>query len=161
MLNVAPGAFCTRATHGHGFYDQNKLASYDDIRNTATKRYASIPVKAKGDPAKAMEVLVDVVRGEGVARDKPWPEVLVLGEDAEVDIREKCERTLRMLDRWKTVSASLNVDGGDMAFDRESEWSRNMILNRDLQDPAYQSGRKPAGRRLKVKAGGQSIISDF
>ena len=110
VLNVAPGAFRTEGIYSNGFYDQNKLASYDDIRNAAAKRFASIPGTEKGDPTKAMEILVDVVRGEGVAKDKPWPEMLVLGEDAELDIREKCERTLRTLDEWKAVSANLNLE---------------------------------------------------
>jgi hypothetical protein len=110
VLNVAPGSFRTEGIYRNGFYDQNKLASYDDIRSAATKRFASVPGTEKGDPTKAMEVLVDVVKGEGVAKDKPWPEVLIIGEDAGFDIREKCERTLRALDGWKAVSASLNLD---------------------------------------------------
>ncbi|PPQ72176.1 LOW QUALITY PROTEIN: hypothetical protein CVT26_006895 [Gymnopilus dilepis] len=34
-----------------------------------------------GDPARGARVLVDVVRGEGVAKDKPFPPELVLGTD--------------------------------------------------------------------------------
>ena len=57
-----------------------------------------------------MEVVVDIVRGEGVAKGKPWPGLLVLGEDADHDVRRKCEMTLRTLDEWKDVSTNLNLD---------------------------------------------------
>ncbi|KAF8623796.1 hypothetical protein AX17_007299 [Amanita inopinata Kibby_2008] len=110
VLNVAPGAFRTEGIYCNGFYDRNSLASYDDMRSAAIKRFATIPGKEKGDPDKAMEIIVDVVRGEGVAKDKPWPALLALGEDAERDIRNKCIGTMQVLDEWKHVATSMNID---------------------------------------------------
>ena len=65
-----------------------------------------------GDATKAAEVIVDIVRGEGVGESakEEWPGQIVLGSDAEKDIREKCERILRNLDRWKEVSASIDFE---------------------------------------------------
>lgn len=110
VLHVAPGSFRTEGIYSNGFYDGNKLVGYDDIRAAAAKRFASVPGNEKGDPVKAMEVVVDVVRGEGVAKGKPWPGLLVLGEDSERDVRNKCQATLQMLDTWGDVAKSVNLD---------------------------------------------------
>ncbi|KAJ7143053.1 hypothetical protein C8R44DRAFT_866305 [Mycena epipterygia] len=48
----------------------------------------------KGDPAKAMEGVADVVRGEGKAA-------------------EKCDQTLHLLEDWKEVSTGLDIDPED------------------------------------------------
>ncbi|KAK2467668.1 hypothetical protein APHAL10511_000523 [Amanita phalloides] len=109
VLHVAPGSFRTEGMYSHGFHDKNRLACYDDIRTAAEKRFASVPGTEKGDPVKGMEVVVDIVRGEGVAKGKPWPGLLVLGEDAERDIRKKCQATLEILDNWGDVARSVNV----------------------------------------------------
>lgn len=74
------------------------------------KRFASVSGSEKGDPVKAMEVVVDVVRNEGVAKGKPWPGLLVLGEDSERDIRNKCQATLQILDNWGDVARNVNLD---------------------------------------------------
>ncbi|KAF8335134.1 hypothetical protein F5887DRAFT_620328 [Amanita rubescens] len=110
VLHVAPGSFRTEGIYSNGFYDGNKLVGYDDIRAAAAKRFASVPGNEKGDAVKAMEVVVDVVRGEGIAKGKPWPGLLVLGEDSERDVRNKCQATLQMLDTWGDVAKSVNLD---------------------------------------------------
>ncbi|KAF8625295.1 hypothetical protein AX15_005460 [Amanita polypyramis BW_CC] len=88
-----PGAVCS--------------TSNDEVCNATLKLLETIPGKQKGDPAKAMEALVDTVKGEGLAKGKPWPGLLVLGEDlgedAEHDLRDKCQRTIKLLDEWKEV----------------------------------------------------------
>jgi NAD(P)-dependent dehydrogenase (short-subunit alcohol dehydrogenase family) len=58
-----------------------------------------------GDPQKAVDVIADVVSGEGCAAGKRWPNVLVLGEDAENDIRYKCLQVLERLDdtEWRDI----------------------------------------------------------
>ncbi len=69
----------------------------------------SIRDAIKGDPQKAMEVVVDVVRGEGVAKGREWPTYLILGEDAEVDIRNKIGKVAKALDDWQDVIRSVNL----------------------------------------------------
>lgn len=111
VLHVAPGAFRTEGIYDNGFYHKNKLDDYTDIHNAAVRGYTAHAGTQIGDPAKAMEVVVDTVKGEGVAKGKPWPGLLVLGEDADHDLRRKCEGTLQTLDEWKDVSTNLNLDG--------------------------------------------------
>lgn len=51
-----------------------------------------------------------LVNGEGVAKGKSWPGLLVLGEDAERDVRAKCTKILQTVDEWKDVSCGVNFD---------------------------------------------------
>ncbi len=60
-----------------------------------------------GDATKAMDVLVDVVRGEGKARGKEWPLYFVFGPGGEKAVRHKCEKILRVMDEWKDVTDAL------------------------------------------------------
>ncbi|KAF8628593.1 hypothetical protein AX15_003816 [Amanita polypyramis BW_CC] len=108
VLHVAPGAFRTEGIYSYDFYSDNAIASNDELRASALKRLALISGTQNGDPARAMEVLVDTVRGEGVAKGKPWPGLLVLGEDAERDLRNKCTHIIQILDEWKEVAGSCN-----------------------------------------------------
>ena len=80
------------------------------MRNASKTRFASVSGTEKGDPDKAVEAIVDVVCGEGVVKGRPWPGYLVLGEDAEVDVRTKCKKVLDVLDEWVDVVRSVNFD---------------------------------------------------
>lgn len=57
-----------------------------------------------------MEVVVDVVRGEGVARGRRWPGTLVLGADAEGDVRGKCGQWAEGLDEWRDVVRGVSFE---------------------------------------------------
>lgn len=110
VLLVAPGSFRTEGIYGQGYSCATSIKDYDDIRTLSRQRIGSIAGLEKGDPKKAMEVVVDVVRGEGVAKGKSWPGILVLGEDAEKDARERCTKVLEVLDEWKDVSRGVSFD---------------------------------------------------
>lgn len=110
VLIVAPGSFRTEGIYGQPFFVSNPITVYDDIRNTAMQRFAAVPGTQKGDPDKAMEVVVDVVKGEGKAKGRPWPLYLALGDDADDDIREKTNKLLEHVDQWSDVIRSVNFD---------------------------------------------------
>jgi len=110
VLLVAPGSFRTEGIYGQEYNTDTPIAAYDTLRNFSISRFKSIAGTEKGDPEKAMEFLVDVIRGEGVAKDRPWPQYLILGEDAERDVREKCRKVINALDDWKDVSSKLSFD---------------------------------------------------
>lgn len=80
------------------------------MRKLATQTFGSIDGTQKGDPDKAMEVVVDVVRGEGKAKGRPWPLYLALGDDADEGIREKSAKLLKHLDEWGDVIKSVSFD---------------------------------------------------
>ncbi|KAJ6598688.1 hypothetical protein B0H10DRAFT_2085564 [Mycena sp. CBHHK59/15] len=77
------------------------------MRTVSAARFGSVNGTEKGDPAKTTEAVVDVVRGEGAARGRPWPGRLTLGEDAENDMR-KC-KVLDYIDEWSDVVRGVNL----------------------------------------------------
>ncbi|KAF8897962.1 NAD(P)-binding protein [Mucidula mucida] len=85
---------------------ENPISSYEDVR-TAAMRDLSGSGFCTGDATKAMDVLVDVVRGEGKARGKEWPLYFVFGPGGEKAVRHKCEKILRVMDEWKDVTDAL------------------------------------------------------
>ncbi|KAJ7040672.1 hypothetical protein C8F04DRAFT_995408 [Mycena alexandri] len=110
MLILEPAAFRTNGLTGTPYYTGNKLSDYDEARTKSIAWYDTIGHLFKGDPAKAMEVLTDVVRGEGKAAGRPFPLFLVLGDVGVQGITEKCETVLKNIEEWKDVSTGLNSD---------------------------------------------------
>jgi len=64
-----------------------------------------------GDPRKAAERIVDVVRKEGLAAGKETPPRLPLGPDSLQQLRNKCLSTLKILEDWEELISSTNFDG--------------------------------------------------
>lgn len=62
--------------------------------------------KQPGDPLKGVEVMVDVVRGEGTAVGKPFPLALSLGSDCYAVVKTESEKALEQGELWKEVSQS-------------------------------------------------------
>jgi len=56
------------------------------------------------------------VRGEGIAKGREWPNYLMLGHDAERDLRAKCGIMLDGLDKWITVTRGVTFDSPDDAI---------------------------------------------
>lgn len=63
-----------------------------------------------GDPRKAMELCVDVVRGEGETAKLGFPKYLPMGDQADRDIRAKVAERLKNLDEWGHAIKNLNFD---------------------------------------------------
>jgi hypothetical protein len=66
--------------------------------------------KQPGDPVKLAEIVLDLVRKEGVAEGKDVPFRMPLGIDCYDDVKAKCEETLRLLENWKDVIRSTDMD---------------------------------------------------
>ncbi|KAG0702630.1 hypothetical protein DFH29DRAFT_1079385 [Suillus ampliporus] len=110
FLIVEPGAFRTENICRNKFDTwTNPISDYDDGRAQSLVRFETLPGSQPGDPMKAMKVVVDVVRREGVAAGREWPLYLVLGEDAESDIRNKCATMVKHLDEWQDVIRDVNL----------------------------------------------------
>ncbi|KDR79472.1 hypothetical protein GALMADRAFT_243567 [Galerina marginata CBS 339.88] len=110
VLLVEPGAFRTEGIYGQPYFTENPIPAYDTLRNASKTRFASVSGSEKGDPNKAVEAIVDVVNGEGVAKGRPWPGYLVLGEDAELDVKTKCTKVLSVLNDWVDVAKGVGFD---------------------------------------------------
>ena len=113
VLLVAPGGFRTEGIYGQAFFTDNPIAYYNDLRKAIIVRYNSVAGTQLGDPDKAMEAVVDVVRGEGVVKGRPFPLYLILGEDAEQDVKIKSHKILGALDEWKDVTCGVSYDKYD------------------------------------------------
>jgi len=57
-----------------------------------------------------MEAVVDVVKGEGKAKGRPFPLYLALGEDADAGIRQKSVTLLKHIDEWGDVIRTVDFD---------------------------------------------------
>ncbi|KAG6916306.1 hypothetical protein DXG01_007463 [Tephrocybe rancida] len=110
VLLIAPGSFRTEGIYGQLYNTSNAVPANDALREASMSKFKSIAGTERGDPCKAMEAVVDIVRGEGVAAGRPWPGLLVLGEDAERDVRDKSAKVLKALDEWKDVTCGVNFD---------------------------------------------------
>ncbi|TFK47518.1 NAD-P-binding protein [Heliocybe sulcata] len=108
VLIVTPGLFRTEGIHTAPPYPGKLIAAYNSMRDMVMSRFAVLRGRTRmdlfGDPAKAMNVVVDVVKGQGKAEGKKWPLFLVIGEDAEEDIRKHGERIDGIMEEWGEVT---------------------------------------------------------
>ena len=59
-----------------------------------------------GDPLKAVQVMLDVVRGEGVAVGRPFPTIVPLGGDTWNYLREDIDDIEKNMSEWEDVIKS-------------------------------------------------------
>ncbi|KAJ7754541.1 hypothetical protein B0H16DRAFT_1542689 [Mycena metata] len=111
VLLVEPSAFRTRMVRTADNYNmENRIPAYDGTREENMRGYDSRDGKQAGDPDKAMDAVVDVVRGEGRAEGKPWPGYLFLGKEADRDVRAKCKIMTERLDEWCEVVKGVDFE---------------------------------------------------
>ncbi|KZT32237.1 NAD(P)-binding protein [Sistotremastrum suecicum HHB10207 ss-3] len=128
VLLVEPGAFRTSAirtsnthprpadsTSNHALADSMlapgsfSIDAYQPLHERVIQFMHSTVGKEEGDPVKGAGVIVDVVRGEGVAEGKEWPEWLFLGEDCISDVRAKIGRILKTIEQWEDVAVNTKL----------------------------------------------------
>ena len=63
-----------------------------------------------GDAEKGVNVMIDVVKGEGVARDKEFTPVVLLGSDCYNGVRSTLTKAIAKFDEWKDISISTDRD---------------------------------------------------
>lgn len=63
-----------------------------------------------GDPKKAEEQMIDVVRGEGMAAGKEMPFRLHLGSGGIRVVREKCLGMLKVCEEWQELIQSTDFE---------------------------------------------------
>lgn len=106
----APGIFRTRAFSSSYQYHQSSIPEYAQI-DAGTKAFVDgMNGQEPGDPKKAVERMIDVVRGEGMAAGKEMPFRLPLGTDGMGVVREKCLATLKVCEEWQGLIQSTDFD---------------------------------------------------
>jgi hypothetical protein len=105
------GYFRTKVMHPDNVkLRSTPIADYDDLRNGVVQLIKSVSGNQPGDPKKAVEIMVDVVKGEGVAEGKSTPDRLPLGPDCLDTMRKKANGNLAICNEWEDVISSTNVD---------------------------------------------------
>ncbi|KAJ7908479.1 hypothetical protein B0H13DRAFT_2016494 [Mycena leptocephala] len=83
-----------------------RIEDYNEMSKRANDSLLAYNGKQPGDPAKGVEVVLDIVRGEGLAAGKPFPTSVALGSDCYKTIKAEAESVLARLEDWRTVSES-------------------------------------------------------
>jgi len=87
------------------------IADYADLNALVGGFVQQMNNNQPGDPQKAVKIMVDVVKGEGVAEGKSVPERLPLGSDILGKIRAKYTNYLEVCDEWESVIKSTDLEG--------------------------------------------------
>lgn len=74
-----------------------------------------------GDPKKGVELMIDVVKGEGAAKGKEMPLRLPMGSDALEVVRKKCLETLKTCDEWEEAIKSTDFPADVPAYRSSSD----------------------------------------
>lgn len=113
VLLVEPGAFRTAMITNSKIKSPTLLNNHDYLKfhTIAKQELSKVHGKQPGDPRKAGRIIVDIVRGEGCAIGRRWPDTIVLGEDAVKDIKRKCEAMLACVNdvEWRDVLADVTL----------------------------------------------------
>ena len=106
---IQPGSFRTDCIM-HPNFAQKKIKDYQEVDQKIKSFFLTINGKQPNDPERGMEIVVDVVRGEGRAAGRPFPLWLALGADAVRDIRTKATRIVESIDAYQDLSVAVGYD---------------------------------------------------
>jgi hypothetical protein len=87
----------------------NNFSDYDPIREAVGGFVQQMNGNQPGDPAKAVSIMIDVVKGEGVAQGKAFPNRLPLGPDCLATMRKAREADLTLCNEWEDVIKSTDL----------------------------------------------------
>ncbi|KAF8956242.1 short chain dehydrogenase [Flammula alnicola] len=83
-----------------------RIPDYKELSDHGEAGLQAYNGKQPGNPLKGVEVIVDVVRGEGQAAGKAFPVGLALGTDCYNIAKTVTEKALGRLEEWQEVSFS-------------------------------------------------------
>lgn len=139
-LLFEPGQFRTNLlSPSHVVANVSKIDDYKEASEMTLRSYTDVDSKQRGDPAKAVEIIMDVVRSETFyryieegdvpyafrnAKYGPMKFRLPLGQDAFDAIKTKCDLTLKVLDAWELLITS--TDHNDVRHSDVEETSEEV-----------------------------------
>ncbi|KAL1600768.1 hypothetical protein SLS60_007156 [Paraconiothyrium brasiliense] len=98
------------ATQFLGTAPKKEVEELAPMRNFLTALNAALQGNEVGDPKKVVKVMVDFVRGEGVAEGKEVPDRLPIGSDALIAVQPKQDAIRKQWEEWKDVILSTDCD---------------------------------------------------
>jgi len=110
-LIFEPGYFRTdlltadnRANYG------GNIPDYEPVVRASKEGLDAYNHSQPGDPKKGVNVMVDIIKGEGVAKDKEFTPVVLLGSDCYNGVRSILTKAIAKFDEWKDISISTDRD---------------------------------------------------
>ena len=93
-------------------FNTPSIPAYTQLNETVKGFIQATHNHQPGDASKAVERMLDVVKGEGMAAKKKGelPLRMPLGTDGIKAVREKCLATLNICDEWEDLITSTDVD---------------------------------------------------
>ncbi|KAF2261283.1 NAD(P)-binding protein [Lojkania enalia] len=105
------GFFRTKMMHPDNIkFRTNPITEYDYVRELVGQFVQKMNGNQPGDPKKAVNIMIDVVKGEGVAEGKAMPTRLPLGPDVLSTMRKTCVNNLAICNEWEDVIRSTDLD---------------------------------------------------
>ncbi|KAK1218302.1 hypothetical protein PQX77_019014 [Marasmius sp. AFHP31] len=89
-----------------------RIPDYQELTEKSEAALQAYNGKQPGNPQKAVQVLLDLVHGDGLAQGKPFPTSVQFGSDCYSVAKEHCETALANLEEWKEVSFSTDFPKG-------------------------------------------------
>jgi len=88
----------------------SRIPDYEPVVRKTHQDLVAHNGKQQGDPQKGAHVIIDVVKGEGAAKNKPFVPVVLLGSDCYQFVRDILEGRIERMDDWKEISCSTDHD---------------------------------------------------
>lgn len=108
-----PGYFRTNfLTADNRGPDKSRISDYQEITNAVFARFNAYNLNQPGDPKKGVEIMIDIIKGEGIAAGRDFPTVVALGSDCYEGVKAACHDTLQNLEVWKDVIVSTDFPKG-------------------------------------------------
>ncbi|KAI0973162.1 hypothetical protein F4678DRAFT_428124 [Xylaria arbuscula] len=108
ILIIEPGYFRTSAFSKVNHVPA-RVADYAGFNDVVSDTLAATVGNEPGDSEKAVAIMIDLVKGTGVAAGKSIPLRVPLGSDGWSRIRAKCENTIKICDDWEEVAKSTDI----------------------------------------------------
>lgn len=111
-LVVEPGGFETDLTVSRDGEPFGGLPQIDDYIPLFGKVFGGGEMPdVPGDITKLPNAIIDIVKGEGLAKGRPFPLRVLLGADSLDAIRQKCNEQLQLIEAWEDVTLSVVAEG--------------------------------------------------
>ena len=108
VLIVEPGYYRTRA-FSNIYHVLARVPDYAEFHAGTSAYVQSVVGKEPGDPNIAVERMIELVKGTGMAAGKTIPLRVPLGSDGWERVKNKCQETLAICEEWEEVARSTDI----------------------------------------------------
>ncbi|KAI0886910.1 NAD(P)-binding protein [Annulohypoxylon maeteangense] len=109
ILLVEPGFFGTRVFRNVNIAPLRNHVDYGEFFEAARDFMVGVVDNEPGDPDKAVDRMIDLVKGTGMAAGRTVPLRVPLGTDGWGRVKEKCEATLKICEDWEELAKSTDL----------------------------------------------------